>query len=155
MLQAIGLTKTAAVVLAVAVTIGFAFMFRHLEDAAIERPIRLTFGVMMLRAVLAAVTIVVITGAAKWIGTRWSGLLAAFPTTLFPLMLIVHFNYGSAAVNTIIKNFPRGLGSLILYALCVSVVYPRWGVYLGTFVSFAVATTYLAVYGTLVSKTGN
>jgi hypothetical protein len=58
-------------------------------------------------------------------------------------------------VNTIIKNFPRGLGSLILYALCVSVVYPRWGVYLGTFVSFAVATTYLAVYGTLVSKTGN
>jgi hypothetical protein len=109
---------------------------------------------LVLRAALATVIILMITGAAKWVGPRWAGLFSAFPTTLFPLILIVHISYGRPAVNTIIKNFPRGLGSLILYALGVSFVYPRFGVLPGTIVAFTLATAYLVVYGAVVAKTG-
>ena len=138
----------------VSATFAFAFIFRNIEDSRIDRPVRLTFRILVLRAALAAVIILMITGAAKWVGSRWAGLFSAFPTTLFPLMLIVHLSYGRPAVNTIIKNFPRGLGSLILYALGVSFVYPRFGVLLGTIVAFTLATAYLVVYGTVVAKTG-
>ncbi len=151
-LQTLGLSKITAVLLTVGATLAFAFVFRHIEDFRIERPIRLTFRVLLLRAVLASGVIVMITGAAKWVGPRWAGLFSAFPTTLFPLMLIVHFGYGPGPVSTIIKNFPRGLGSLILYALCVSVVYPRCGVYWGTLTAFAAATGYLAVYSALMAR---
>ncbi|MFZ1201390.1 MAG: hypothetical protein WAO07_14580 [Desulfobacterales bacterium] len=151
-LQSLGLSKTGAVLLTVGATLAFAILFRHIEDAQIERPVRLIFRVLLLRAVLASGAIVIITGAAKWVGPRWAGLFSAFPTTLFPLMLIVHVGYGQGPVNTIIKNFPRGLGSLIFYALSVSVMYPRCGVYWGTLAAFAAASGYLAVYGALVVK---
>ncbi|MEJ2473687.1 MAG: hypothetical protein P8Y74_07345 [Desulfobacterales bacterium] len=141
------------VLFTVSATFAFAFIFRNIEDSRIDQPVRLTFRVLVLRAALAAVIILMITGAAKWVGPRWAGLFSAFPTTLFPLMLIVHISYGRPAVNTIIKNFPRGLGSLILYALGVSFVYPRFGVLPGTIVAFMLATAYLVVYGTLVMKT--
>jgi hypothetical protein len=44
------------------------------------------------------------------------------------------------------ENFPRGLGSLITYSLCVSIVFPAGGVYLGTVISLAAAGVYLLVY---------
>jgi hypothetical protein len=43
-------------------------------------------------------------------------------------------------------NFPMGLGSLITYSLCVSIVYPASGVYIGTVISLAAASVYLLVY---------
>jgi hypothetical protein len=153
-LHSIGLSKLSAVMFTVSATFAFAFIFRKIENSRIDRPLRLTFRVLVLRAALAAIIILMITGAAKWVGSRWAGLFSAFPTTLFPLMLIVHISYGRPAVNTIIKNFPRGLGSLILYALCVSFVYPRYGVFLGTIVAFTFATVYLVIYGAVVAKTG-
>jgi len=154
LLHSIDLSKVSAVLFTVCATVAFAFIFRNIEDSRIDRPIRLTLRVLVLRAALAAIIILMITGVAKWVGSRWAGLFSAFPTTLFPLMLIVHISYGRPAVNTIIKNFPRGLGSLILYALGVSFVYPRYGVLLGTIVAFTLATAYLVVYGTVVVKTG-
>jgi hypothetical protein len=60
--------------------------------------------------------------------------------------LIVHLTYDKTHVHTIIKNFPMGLGSLITYALCVSIVYPLWGIYIGTAISLAAASVYLLAY---------
>jgi len=67
-------------------------------------------------------------------------------------MIIIHFTYGKKYVHTIIRNFPRGLGSLITYSLTVSIVYPVCGIYLGTFVSFTMATVYLLIYYFITAK---
>jgi hypothetical protein len=99
-----------------------------------------------MRALFAASIILLITGIAKLVGPTWSGLFSAFPTTLFPLMLIVHFTYDKKHVHTIIKNVPVGIFSLVLYSLAVSIVYPLYGIYWGTLISFGVATTYLLLY---------
>jgi hypothetical protein len=39
-----------------------------------------------------------------------------------------------------------GLGSLITYSLCVSIVYPTSGIYIGTSISLAAASVYLLAY---------
>jgi hypothetical protein len=152
LLQAVRLPHAAAVLLAVAANGVFILLFRGVRNSRIERAIRLTYGVLLLRALLAAGIILVITGAAGAVGTRWAGLFSAFPTTLFPLMIIVHATYGKAHVFTVIKNFPRGLGALILYALSVAVIYPRWGVAAGTLLALAVATAYLAIFSILAAR---
>ena len=74
---------------------------------------------------------------------KWAGLFSAFPITLFPLILIVHITYDKEHVHTIIKNFPVGLGALIVYSLSVYKSYPIWGIYLGTAVSLMMSTVYL------------
>lgn len=154
LLRGVAMGRAAAVALPVLAAVGVAYLLRRIENVKIGSAIRLTFRVLLFRAAFAAAIILAITGAARAVGPRWAGLFSAFPTTLFPLLLIVHLTYGRVYVDTILRNFPRGLGSLILYALSVSVVYPRFGVSLGTVVSLAVATAYLIAYGAVVARRG-
>ncbi|MFH1985590.1 MAG: hypothetical protein ABIL58_27455 [Pseudomonadota bacterium] len=150
LLQTVHLTKPMAVVLPVVATVAFAVLFRRIPDSRIDRPVRLTFRVLVLRAALATLILLAVTGAAHWVGPRWAGLFSAFPTTLFPLILIIHVSYGRNHVYTIVKNFPRGLGALICYTLVVSLAYPALGLYVGTAAAFAAATGYLVSFAVLV-----
>lgn len=125
----------------------FIYLFRGIQNIKIENRIKLTGQVLFLRAFLAAFIILIITGAAKSVSPVWAGLFSAFPVTLFPLILIVHFTYDKPHVHTIIKNFPRGLGALIVYSLSVSILYPMHGIYVGTMLSLMSATGYLFIYG--------
>ena len=138
--------KFLAVLIPVASVFFFVYLFKEVKNATIQNRIKLTPKILFFRAFLAAFTIVLITGAAKFVGARWAGLFSAFPITLLPLILIVHLTYDKEHVHTIIKNFPLGLGSLIIYSLAVSIVYPGAGIYVGTLISFAAATAYLLVF---------
>ncbi|WP_033069581.1 hypothetical protein [Thalassospira australica] len=139
----------AAVVLLIAIFVALV-LFRKIENVRILNRVRLTKWVVMLRAALAAVIVLVISGLAAWIGPRWSGLLSGFPVTLYPMMLILHFTYGAEPVHTLIRNFPRGMGALWVYILAVTLGYPVLGLGWGTLCAFGAATVYLVSYSTLV-----
>ncbi len=136
--------------LAILIPIGsiflFVYLFREIKNVSIHHKIKLTFKVLFLRAVLAAGIILIITGVAQFVGSTWAGLFSAFPITFFPLILIIHITYDKTHVHAIIKNFPLGLGALIIYSLAVSLVYPVLGIYMGTLAAFMAATLYLIVY---------
>jgi uncharacterized membrane protein (GlpM family) len=151
-LQGIPFSLAGAALLPAAAIPVFARLFRRVPNVAITRGVRFTPAVLLVRAVLAAAIILAITAAAHAVGPAWAGLFAAFPTALFPLMLIVHLTYGKAHVHTVIKNFPLGLGSLIVYGLTVALGYSRLGVGWGTAAAFAAATAYLVIYGAMVSR---
>ncbi len=146
LLHFIPLNRIGAVAVPLASIFGFAYLFRRIENVGIGRKIQLNAKVLFVRAIAAGMAVVAITAAARFVDTRWAGLFSAFPVTLLPLLVIVHFTHGVDAVHTVIKNFPHGLGALIIYALTVSVVYPALGIYIGTAASFAAATSYLLIY---------
>ncbi|MFH1055247.1 MAG: hypothetical protein V1744_04035 [Candidatus Altiarchaeota archaeon] len=123
----------------------FTRLFKGVEDVKIGGRIRLGFSVLLARALFAAFMIVSITSVAAAVGPSWAGLFSSFPTTIFPLIMIVHLTYGKERAHTVIKNVPGGLISVVLYSLVVSVAYPAVGVYLGTALAFALATAYLLV----------
>ena len=152
LLRLVTFSRALAVFTAVASMVLFVYLFRGIRDVTITRSVRLTPLVLFLRAALAAGIIVAITAAAGAVGPAWAGLFSAFPTALFPLMLIVHITYDKAHVHTIIKNFPLGIGSLIAYGISVSYLYPAWGVGWGTVAAFAIATVYLLLYGAVVAR---
>jgi hypothetical protein len=130
----------------------FVFLFRKIENRKIRKKIALSFQTISIRAFFAALFIVVITGTAHLVGPRWAGLFSAFPTTFFPLLVIVHFTYSTQHAHTIIKNFPIGLGSIIAYSLAVLFTYPRYGIVAGTAISLGIATIYLLIYNFLIYK---
>ncbi len=98
---------------------------------------------MLLRATAAAVVVLLVTGWARVIGEEWTGVLAAFPVTLFPFLVIIHWTHGWPQAQTVIKHFPLGMGALLLYTLAVALTYPRVGVLVGTGLSFCLASVYL------------
>lgn len=120
-------------------------IFERIENTLIAQKAKINIKLLLIRAGIAASIIIFITSAAGAIGPRWVGLLAAFPITIFPLLLIIHATYKKENVYTIIKNVPRGLGSLATYSLIVSAAYPAMGIYWGTLTAYAAATVYLVL----------
>jgi len=151
-LQSISFSRWGAVGVPVMAIFIFTYLFRKIQNVSIARRIRYDFKVLFLRAGLAGLIILAVTGAAQAVGPAWAGLFSAFPTTLFPLVLIIHITYGTPEVHTLIKNFPLGVGSLVVYCLSVSVFYLSFGVYWGTFLSLIAATLYLLGCGSIIRR---
>lgn len=125
-----------AVILPAASIFLFSWLYAGIKDERIEKQVKLSPGVLLLRAAAAAAIIIGVTEAATAVGSAWTGLLSAFPTTTAPLLLIIHATYGAKPVQSIIKHFPLGLGTIIIYSLVVSFAYPALGVYWGTLAAF-------------------
>ncbi|MBE0695814.1 MAG: hypothetical protein IH586_02730 [Anaerolineaceae bacterium] len=143
LLLALPLPAWASLLIAGGAILGFGVLFRGIPNAKIANRIRLGPKVLFFRASLAALIIVGIIGAAKIVPASLAGLFSAFPSTVFPLVLIIHHTYGPKQAHTIIKNLPTGLWSLVLYTLTISFAYPRLGIYWGTLAGYVIATLYL------------
>ncbi|UXD86702.1 hypothetical protein [Thalassolituus hydrocarboniclasticus] len=107
---------------------------------------------LLFRASIATASILLITGLADLLGPTLAGLLAAFPVSFFPLMLILHISYGAGVLNATIKHYPDGIGALVVYALAVSYLYPLLGLHWGTAASLLCSVGYLLVYSHLRNK---
>lgn len=105
-----------------------------------------TAGLICFRAIMAACLVVLITALAGWLGPRWAGLLSAFPLALYPLLLMIHLQYGPSQASAILCHFPSGLWSVLSYSLTVAYAYPVYGLFRGTLCGFAVATACLLLF---------
>lgn len=130
----------------------FYYQFRHIPNVMVRKKVKFSAGVLVVRALAAAAIVLIVTGIARSVGPNWSGVLSAFPITLFPLLVLVHVSYGREQVHTIIKNFPLGLGALIVYVAVVKTGYPSFGVGLGTIMAFSAATLYLISFSVIMNK---
>ena len=123
----------------------FSFAYRALPEQPVRRR-PMTLAVMLLRAVIATAIVVLVTALAHVLPDRWAGLLAGFPFTMYPLLLLMHLAYGPQVVVAIVKHYPQGLGSLMVYALVVALSYVPVGIYWGTALGYLAATLYLGVF---------
>ena len=137
-------TLANATALTVFVIVLSGWLLRKINIVAVVRPVRYTPHLLLLRGGIAAGLIITVIMLAEILGPRWTGLLVGFPTTLLPTLLIIHFAHGTAATHAMIRNFPMGMGSIILYILSVPHSFTLWGVYGGTAASLAVSFTYLS-----------
>jgi hypothetical protein len=106
----------------------------------IVKRVPLTPAAMLLRVAISASIVLLITGIAQWVGPNLAGIFSAFPLVVYPLVLLVHLNHGVDSARTVLKNFPRGLWTVLLYSITVYFTYPALGVYLGTVIAYIVAT---------------
>lgn len=106
----------------------------------------------LFRALVAAGTVVLITGLAELIGPVWAGLLAGFPVVAFPLFLILHYHHGKPVLTNSIRVYPLGLISLLVYTSSVSLAYPHLGLLWGTLLGFVLATIYILVLPLMQKK---
>lgn len=144
-LVAIPFTLTSATLTTVCV-IGFSiWLFRKIEFTRVETPVRFTAKLILLRGGFAAALIVCVIALSEILGPRWTGLLVGFPSTLLPTLIILHSTYGAANTHSMMRNFPVGMGSILLYIIAVGFAFPAWGIYIGTLASLAVSILYLSV----------
>ncbi len=126
--------------------------YRHIPETQVGQRVKMSFSVLMFRALVAAGIVLVITGLAHVVPAATAGILAAFPISMFPFLILMHRSYGAEKAHTIIKHYPTGLGSLMVYATSVACFYDSLGLLWGTLLAFALATIYLLIAPPYVDK---
>lgn len=121
----------------------FLYLFKPIKDSKIKNQVKLHWEILLVRSFVAFLVILFVTAIAQVVGPEWAGLFSAFPTTLFPLILIIHATYGKEHVHTIIKNVPKGQLGMVIYVTSVFITYPLLGIYLGTIISYSLVILYL------------
>ena len=101
---------------------------------------------VLFRAATASASVLGITTLAHWLEPTQAGLLAAFPVSFFPVLIVLHLSYGAPVVATTIRQYPAGLGAMVVYILAVSFSYPIWGLNQGTAMALAASMLYLTIY---------
>jgi len=119
------------------------FAFRRFQDMTIKQAVKLSPWVALIRAVVACAVVLTVTGLASVLGPQLSGVLSGFPSTVLPLVIILHVTYGPAPVLALIKHFPKGVVSTILFSGVYAAFLIELGVLWTTLLAFAVATVYL------------
>jgi len=125
---------------------GVAVFFRLTPSTAIPHKVPTTALILTSRALFAAVVIIIITAMAKTVGSRWSGIFAAFPTTVLPTVWVLHYHYGSQTISALFREIPLGMLAIVVFACSVYVTFPLLGVYCGILISYLVAAVYLFFY---------
>jgi len=138
-------SRLTALVIAISATILFCILFRSNKAKQMVAPQAWSARLIIGRLIFTASLVLIVTEFADIVGPSWAGLFSAFPVALYPLVFLLHREYGPETARNILGNFPYGLWSVIAYALTISLVYPLYGVIWGTLLGFAVATAVLAI----------
>ncbi len=108
-----------------------------------------TFSVLVFRALFVTAVVLVITGAAKIIGSKWAGIMASFPTMLCPVLIILAYNYKDKLYPNVLKHFSYSITTLVVYYLSILMLYPQFGIYSGTFFAYLICFMYLYALSTI------
>lgn len=134
------------ITMVIAIFVGGAVFFRRNPSSAIRRKVPTTARILAARAFFAAAMIVMITAMAHTVGPRWSGIFAAFPSTVLPVAWVLHYHYGGQTIPALFREIPLGLLAIIIFSWSVCYTFPWLGVYVGIAISYFVAFVYLLCY---------
>ena len=129
--------------------VGASKLMAYLPNTPIMARVRFGWRVMAFRAGMATAAIMIITGIAGNIGEQWTGILTAFPITLFPLILVIHITYSGNEIAAVLKHVPMGLGGVVSFCVTAAYSLPALDLGWGTFAAYIVAAVYLFGYSQL------
>lgn len=123
----------------------FYVLFKRLKEIKLERPKLVSAKEIIFRGLFGGgvVAAVVILGDSA--GHMWGGLFSSFPGTITPVLVLLHLKNGKDMSCCVIKSAPIGLSGTGLYSLMVWLLYPVYGIVMGTVVSYLVVFVFLFV----------
>lgn len=135
--------------MALAVCIGATLLFHQLLKAGADNTLpqgRVGLHIHLIRGLFAGLVVVLVTAAANISPPRVAGALAAFPITFFPLLVVLHWQYGAPTARTLARHYPAGLGALISHTVVVALTYTELGILIGTLLGLAAALTWSVLW---------
>jgi len=111
-----------------------------------------SFLTLLFRGTVVGFIIIAITGVASIAGSRWSGVLSSFPSTLYSLLLVLHFEEGNKLFPSVIYGFSFSVSTLgVFYILCLYIL-PILGLNIGFVVIYILSFLYLYIFNKIREK---
>lgn len=109
-----------------------------------------TIPALLLRGSIVGVIVSVITGAAILVGSRWTGILSSFPSTLYALLLILHYEEGDNMYPGVIYGFSFSVITLVVFYLSCLILLPGFGLNLGYVLIYLITFIFLYFFNKLL-----
>ncbi len=121
----------------------FYVVFKRMKEIKLEKPQLVSVKEIIFRGLFGGgvVAAVVILGDSA--GHMWGGLFSSFPGTITPVLVLLHLKNGKDMSCCVIKSAPIGLSGTGLYSCMVWLLYPVYGIVLGTVVSYLAVFVFL------------
>ena len=110
------------------------------------------FPVLIFRALFVIAVVLTITGIAKIIGAEWAGLIASYPTTVSPLLIILAYSYKDEIYPILLKTMSYSISTLAVFYIVVMFIFPAFGIYYGIVVAYVICFVYLFLLNFIQSK---
>lgn len=111
------------------------------------KPFPIIWKNILIRSLIGSFVIGTATILANTLGNIWGGLFSAFPAVFISTFTIYYFFHGKQVIPSVAKTvfFPGAIG-LILYGYTATIVFPIWGIWLGTLVSYTATFIYFTIH---------
>ncbi|OFX58343.1 MAG: hypothetical protein A2046_14825 [Bacteroidetes bacterium GWA2_30_7] len=101
------------------------------------------FSNIIFRIMLTVFIVLLITGSAGFIGAKWAGLIASFPTILCPVLIILAFLYGNKIYPVMLKHLAYAVTNILIFYLVVYFTTPVLGIFYGIVIAYIICITYM------------
>jgi hypothetical protein len=120
------------------------FILRFMmESKEVKRSKPMGLKSLAMRGFIAGLIILGATIAAPLAGSRWAGILSSFPSTLYALLIIVHYETGDDLYPSIIRGFAHSVPALALFYLGCMAIIPPLGLNAGFVVVYGISASYV------------
>ena len=98
---------------------------------------------ILSRGLTVGIILLIITGVASIVGSKWAGILSSFPSTLFPLILVLHYEEGNKLFPYVILGFSYSISTLLVFYLSYLYFVPLYGLNIGFLIIYGLCAIYL------------
>jgi len=98
---------------------------------------------LLIRGLMAGITISILTEIASIAGSRWAGILSSFPSTLFALLVVLHFEEQKKLYPSVIYGFSFSVSTLLVFYISCWYLLPKLGLNLGFILIYLISISYL------------
>ncbi len=106
-----------------------------------EQPFRIS--TLLYRALFAGSIVAFTVVISKVAGHFWTGIFSTFPAVMLTSMVILTRAQGIDFAKATAKTMILASGNIVVYALAVSMLYPKMGLLVGTFIAFSLSVVFL------------
>ena len=98
---------------------------------------------LLIRGLMAGIIISILTEIASIAGSRWAGILSSFPSTLFALLVVLHFEEQKNLYPSVIYGFSFSVSTLLVFYISCWYLLPKLGLNLGFVAIYFISVSYL------------
>ncbi len=113
---------------------------RNKLQQEISRP-RYTVFQIAFRAVFMGTIIATVVLLGKLLNPFWGGVFTMYPAATFAALVTFHFYYQPNQLFHFMRKAPIGSIALFLYTISAMLLFPRFGIVLGTMMSYGISLT--------------
>ncbi|MBN2436412.1 MAG: MFS transporter [Spirochaetes bacterium] len=152
LISLINITLLKSLVIFSASTFIASIFFSHIPVQKKIAVKKLTVWSIVFRIAFITLAILIITGVANTIGSKWAGIMASFPSALYPLLLVLAFLYGDQLYPSVIKSFSYSITTIAVFYLAILYLVPVAGIFTATAISYLICSIYIYTLNRLINS---